>query len=79
MKRPPFSWTTFNKKILELKLERAKIQAKNKHADMAIKNPQWIKEAQNNRFTELTIEITKRTLAHQQGERDRRQKYASPK
>ncbi len=55
-----FSWKTEKELAIKTKVRRAitQVQGDNPNKDIAIRHPEWIKQAQSKQYTELTKSIT---------------------
>ncbi len=58
--RSYFSWKALKEEAIRVKVARAitQVQGDNPNGDIAIKHPEWVREAQNKKYTELTKSIT---------------------
>ncbi len=63
---------------LKIKIERAiaQVQGDNPNPDVAIQHPEWVREAQNKKYTELTKSITDKVTRYQAAAIARRMKVA---
>ncbi len=63
---------------LKIKIERAitQVQGDNPNSDIAIRHPEWIREAQNKKYTELTKSVTDSVKRMQDQALARRMKVA---
>ncbi len=71
-----FSWKAIKKEAIRIKIERAMTMAKHKNVnpDFAIQHPEWVREAQNNNYTDLkkkVTEVIERQQAQAQARRDK--------
>ncbi len=73
-----FNWKKMKEEAIRVKIERAitMVQGDNPNPDIAIQHPEWIREAQNKKYTELTKSITDRVKRQQDQALARRQKVA---
>ncbi len=73
----PFSWDQLKKQVVQDKIDRAIIMAKNgTNPDFKILHPDWVRDAQSKNFTDLRIKITKDIEKRQEKAILRRQKNA---
>ncbi len=72
-----FSWDKIKAKAIEHKIRRAKTMARvSNNDDFRIEHPQWIKDAQVKKYTELEIKIRDKVLRYQGKAIKRRDKLA---
>ncbi len=73
-----FSHKAMREEAIKIKIERAiiQVQGDNPNPDIAIQHPEWVREAQNKKYTELTKYITERVKRQQDSALARRQKVA---
>ncbi len=78
VKSSGFSWKQAKIDAVKIKIRRAETMAKKKNSnpDFAIQHPEWIKQAQNNNFTELRIQVAKLVEKQQATAMARRLKVA---
>ncbi len=71
-----FSWKQAKLDAIAIKVRRAKTMAEKKdvNPDFAIKHPEWIREAQQKRFTDLAKKVTEAVQKEQDRAQARRDK-----
>ncbi len=76
--RSSFSHKVMKEEAIRIKVQRAitQVQGDNPNGDIAIKHPEWVREAQNNKYTELTKSITESMKRFQESAQARRDKVA---
>ncbi len=69
-----FSWKKQKEDAVKLKIRRAitMVQGDNPNPDIAIKHPEWIKQANANQYTELTKKVREDTIRYQERAQKRR-------
>ncbi len=78
LSRSGFDWKKMKEEALRIKIERAiiMVQGDNPNSDIAIQHPEWVREAQNKKYTELTKSITDKIKKYQDQALARRLKVA---
>ncbi len=68
LSRTDFNWKKEQEYAIKVKIERAitMVQGDNPNPDIAILHPEWVREAQNKKYTELTKSITDRVKKQQE-------------
>ncbi len=62
-----FSHKRMAEEALKIKIRRAitQVQGDNPNSDVAVRHPEWVREAQNKKYTELTKKITEDVTKNQ--------------
>lgn len=75
MPRKIFSWPDFKNRAKEIKLRRAKTMAKSKgNPDFNLEHPDWVRDAQNGKYTDLEVKVSKKIDDAQRISENRRRK-----
>ncbi len=69
-----FSWKEFKQKAIEIKLYRAKNQAKGQSPDYKLKHPDEARDASQGKFTLLEARVKRQMLKKQETAMNRRLK-----
>ncbi len=72
----PFSWAIKLKRAEEIKIRRAKTLAKQGDVEIKLRHPQWVINAQQNNYVELTKSVKEDIQRAQKTSLDRRVKLA---
>ncbi len=74
-----FSWKKIKQEAIDIKVRRAitQVQGDNPNQDVAVKHPQWIKQAQSKNYDELKKSVTELIERKQAQAMARRKKNAT--